>query len=64
MAWSEGDLEKALWTIPPERMKGGAAHEVPRRKRPSTFSNPCRAGMAILSFQRPAASGRYPASAG
>ena len=27
--WSEFDLEKALWTIPPERMKGDAAHEVP-----------------------------------
>jgi integrase len=27
--WQEFDLEKALWTIPPERMKGGAAHEVP-----------------------------------
>jgi integrase len=29
MSWSEVDLEKALWVIPPERMKGGAAHEVP-----------------------------------
>jgi integrase len=29
MSWSEVDLDKALWTIPPERMKGDAAHEVP-----------------------------------
>jgi integrase len=29
MAWQEIDLEKALWTIPPERMKGNTAHEVP-----------------------------------
>jgi hypothetical protein len=27
--WAEFDLEKALWTIPAERMKGDAAHEVP-----------------------------------
>ena len=29
MGWNEVDLDKALWTIPPERMKGDAAHEVP-----------------------------------
>jgi integrase len=29
MSWPEIDLKQALWTIPPERMKGGAAHEVP-----------------------------------
>ena len=29
MTWQEIDLDKALWTIPPERMKGDAAHEVP-----------------------------------
>jgi integrase len=27
--WAEIDLDKALWTIPPERMKGDAAREVP-----------------------------------
>jgi integrase len=27
--WSEIDLDEALWTIPPERMKGDHAHEVP-----------------------------------
>ena len=29
MRWSEVDLDQALWVIPPERMKGDAAHEVP-----------------------------------
>lgn len=29
MAWSEVDFDKALWTIPAARMKGGRAHEVP-----------------------------------
>jgi integrase len=29
MHWSEVDIEKALWTIPAKRMKGGRAHEVP-----------------------------------
>ncbi len=29
MRWAEIDLEKALWTIPPERMKGDAAHAIP-----------------------------------
>jgi integrase len=27
--WREFDLDKRLWVIPPERMKGDAAHEVP-----------------------------------
>ncbi len=27
--WSEFDLDKALWTIPAERMKGDSAHEAP-----------------------------------
>jgi integrase len=29
MSWDEVDLDKALWTIPAERMKGDRAHEVP-----------------------------------
>lgn len=29
MTWIEIDLEKALWTIPPERMKADSAHVVP-----------------------------------
>jgi integrase len=27
--WSEIDVDAALWVIPPERMKGRAAHEIP-----------------------------------
>ncbi len=27
--WSEIDVEAAVWTIPPERMKGGRGHRVP-----------------------------------
>src|SRR6266480_1508098 len=29
MSWLEVDLNKKLWTIPAQRMKGGRAHEVP-----------------------------------
>jgi integrase len=29
MTWPEIDLDKALWVIPPERMKADSAHEVP-----------------------------------
>jgi integrase len=29
MAWSEVDLDNALWVIPAHRAKGGASHEVP-----------------------------------
>jgi integrase len=29
MRWPEIDLDKALWTIPAERMKAEAAHEIP-----------------------------------
>ena len=27
--WEEIDMERALWTVPPERMKGGREHRVP-----------------------------------
>jgi integrase len=29
MSWAEVELDKALWTIPADRMKGDSAHEVP-----------------------------------
>jgi integrase len=29
MSWREIDFDQALWTLPPQRMKGGRAHEVP-----------------------------------
>ena len=31
--WAEIDLEAAVWTVPPERMKAGKEHRVPLRKR-------------------------------
>ena len=31
--WSEFDLEKALWTIPAQRMKAGHAHRIPLTER-------------------------------
>lgn len=31
--WSEIDLEKAIWTVPAERMKMGQAHRIPLSKR-------------------------------
>jgi integrase len=33
MTWSEIDFDRALWTVPPERMKSGLEHEVPLSKR-------------------------------
>jgi integrase len=32
MTWSEVDLDKALWTIPADRMKAGKEHTVPLSK--------------------------------
>jgi integrase len=31
--WEEIDLKHEIWTVPPERMKGGTAHRVPLSKR-------------------------------
>jgi integrase len=31
--WEELDLERAVWTVPPKRMKGGREHRVPLPKR-------------------------------
>jgi integrase len=31
--WDEFDLERAIWTIPPQRMKSGKEHRVPLSKR-------------------------------
>lgn len=41
--WPEIDLERALWTIPPERMKAGREHTVPL----------CDAAIEILKAMRP-----------
>ena len=47
--WSEIDLDKALWTIPGERMKGGKAHRVPLSD----------AALALLKGMRAATTGDY-----
>jgi integrase len=43
MTWSEVDLEQELWTIPAERMKAGAEHQVPLS----------RTAIAVLRALRP-----------
>ena len=50
MSWHEVDLDKALWTIPPERMKGDAAHEVPYRRRPSNLEGTAPLYRAICVY--------------
>ena len=62
--WGEIDLAAKLWVIPPERMKGGAAHTVPLT--PEIL--PCwkafhDSAAAISSSQRPAERSRLVASA-
>lgn len=44
MTWAEVDLSAAIWTVPAERMKAGAAHQVPLSQR----------AMAILRSIKPA----------
>jgi integrase len=43
MTWSEVDLDRALWTVPAERMKAGAEHQVPLS----------RSALALLRALRP-----------
>jgi integrase len=45
--WDEIDLDSGIWTIPPERMKAGAAHKVPLTK----------PALKILTSIKPDASG-------
>src|SRR5262249_45839817 len=37
MRWSEVDLEKRIWTLPPSRMKAGREHRVPLSERAATM---------------------------
>jgi integrase len=43
--WAEVDLEKKLWTVPPQRMKGGRPHQVP-------LSEPALAILRDMAKQR------------
>jgi integrase len=47
--WAEIDTDKAVWTIPAERMKGGRSHRVPLSK----------SALAVLKEQKPAAKGEF-----
>ena len=38
--WEEIDFQTRVWTVPPERMKGGREHRVPLSER--ALINPCR----------------------
>jgi integrase len=51
MAWSEVDLDKALWTFAPSRMKNGAAHVVPLASESLALlrSVPCGSGKYVFS---------------
>jgi integrase len=40
--WTEIDFDKAIWTIPPARMKAGREHRVPLAKRPLTLLRTAR----------------------
>ena len=56
--WDEFDLDRAVWTVPAERMKAGREHRVPlSRARFKIVKAMHEAAMAILSFR-----GRKPAS--
>jgi integrase len=64
MQWPEIDLEKELWTIPSERMKGGVAHEVPLSEAASELlgSLPRFSGKGTGSFVFTTTSGSRPVS--
>jgi hypothetical protein len=57
MRWAEIDFDKALWTIPPERMKGDAAHEIPLPPIAVEILKG-RASRGLTSLRQPAARGR------
>ena len=40
--WEEIDLTKLIWSIPPERMKGGKVHQVPLTDRMTVILNDCK----------------------
>jgi integrase len=56
MRWSEIDLQSAVWTIPPERMKGKKAHRVPLSARAMRILNqlePSRTSEFVFPGRRP-----------
>jgi integrase len=60
MRWSEVDLEKAIWTLPPHRMKAGREHRVPLSERAAAILRQLaeiRTGDFVRASTRP---GHYP----
>ena len=49
--WDEMDLDAALWTVPAERMKTGAAHRVPLTKAMLAIIGPLRALQSEYVFE-------------
>lgn len=48
MTWSEVDLDKAIWTIPAQRMKVAKEHRVPLSKKAIAFLGPRRDASALV----------------
>ena len=57
MTWSEVDLEKRTWTVPPDRMKSGKEHRIPLTDRAIALLGPCRDNTALV-FESSARPGR------
>jgi len=54
--WEEFDLDRAAWTVPPERMKGGREHRVPLSRRAHKIVNAtfeARNGDFVFAGQSP-----------
>ncbi|MDF2233034.1 tyrosine-type recombinase/integrase [Albimonas sp. CAU 1670] len=51
MTWPEVDLEARLWTIPSERMKGGATHRVPLTDEMIAILEPMKAMASEYVFE-------------
>lgn len=52
MTWEEVDLENAIWTIPPERMKAKVMHRVPLSPRALQIPLRVRKNSTTLWFSR------------
>lgn len=50
MRWSEVDLDRALWTIPPERSKSGRQHEVALSAPALTILRRIREGQKVVTL--------------
>lgn len=53
MQWQEIDFKRAIWTIPPERMKSGLQHRVPLSQQTLSLLNNLRGTHDTLVFPSP-----------